>query len=381
MIRSPEQLELWLNSDLPGWLGPDSAGFWRAMNERVSYFRERPPFRFNVIPRGESGLPRGRYDYPQLVVAVSWDGNRVQAYLADELFREHPAQTGADRWLNHAHDWVHNRAFVALTALTFASRRSEADSGQVQISLSDLGERHTLSFCGNHPDVTLIPDFEFLKSLGYCDFRTAVNLEWVPWSERRRTVFWRGAANGIVGEPNDLDVSDWSWLPRVHLCDLAGKLGDRYPVDARITNVTPFLRDRYPSSYIDRIEPYRGEGVRPIDFMRYRYVIDIDGWANAWSGLFQKLLTGSTVLKVNSPGKYRQWYYDRLRPWEHYVPVASDLSDLERAIEFVLTDEAEARAIGERGRQVALAATLESELAHMAGTLDAFLGLGRAEAG
>ena len=36
-------------------------------------------------------------------------------------------------------------------------------------------------------------------------------------------------------------------------------------------------------------------------FGNYKYQIDIDGVSNSWSGLFQKLLTGSPVLKVSSP--------------------------------------------------------------------------------
>ena len=49
--------------------------------------------------------------------------------------------------------------------------------------------------------------------------------------------------------------------------------------------------------------------------------------SNSWSGLFTKLLTGSTVLKVESPMGFRQWYYDRLKPFEHYVPVRPDLAE------------------------------------------------------
>ena len=54
--------------------------------------------------------------------------------------------------------------------------------------------------------------------------------------------------------------------------------------------------------------------MQPEHYMRSRHLIDIDGWANSWSGLFQKLLSGSTVLKVASNKGFRQWYYDRLEP-------------------------------------------------------------------
>ena len=103
--------------------------------------------------------------------------------------------------------------------------------------------------------------------------------------------------------------------------------------------------------------------------MRSRYLIDIDGWANSWSGLFQKLLTGSTVLKVASQQGFRQWYYDRLVPWVNYVPVRADFADLDDAIAFVLENDERAREIGEAGRQLALSLNLESEIYGMAARL------------
>jgi hypothetical protein len=95
-------------------------------------------------------------------------------------------------------------------------------------------------------------------------------------------------------------------------------------------------------------------------FNRYRAHIDIDGRSNSWPGLFQKLLSGSPVLKVASPLGYRQWYYDRLVPWVNYVPVSADLSDLPDKAAWVLSHDIEARRIGEAGRTLAEAITYEA---------------------
>jgi hypothetical protein len=40
------------------------------------------------------------------------------------------------------------------------------------------------------------------------------------------------------------------------------------------------------------------------------------------------------TIKVESGNK--QWYYDDLKPWVHYVPVANNMSDLSSAVDFVL---------------------------------------------
>jgi hypothetical protein len=357
MIRSAEQLEHCLNADLPDCLYSGSPSLWQAMNDKLSYFRERPDYRFTIFPPG--AFPDvHRY---RLAMALLWNGPEVEVHLPGKLIRDD----------SNALQWVYGRAFVVATAMTFATRHAEVSSGQVSIALRDRGEQGALSFCGNHPDAILIPDYRFLQTLGYQEFRASVNRDWIPWSQRKPVVFWRSSAIGCMFEPHDGD--DWSWLPRVHLCDMAAGLAQQYPIDARITGIDPYIQETYPE-YVPAIEQFSGAFVAPLDFMGYRYLIDIDGSANAYAGYFQKLLTGSTVLKVASPRGLRQWYYDRLQPWVHYIPVAADLSNLESAIDFVLTHDREAYAIGQRGREVALAMTLESEMAHMAVTVAAVQG-------
>lgn len=58
---------------------------------------------------------------------------------------------------------------------------------------------------------------------------------------------------------------------------------------------------------------------------KYKYLLDTRG--NSWSGRLQTLLKlGRVVFIADRP--YREWYFDRLRPMEHYVPVQEDMSDL-----------------------------------------------------
>lgn len=49
----------------------------------------------------------------------------------------------------------------------------------------------------------------------------------------------------------------------------------------------------------------------------YKYLVSTDGWT-ASGKLERYLLLGSTVLKEKSP--QMGWFYDGIRPWEHYVP-------------------------------------------------------------
>ena len=84
------------------------------------------------------------------------------------------------------------------------------------------------------------------------------------------------------------------------------------------------------------------------------FAIDIDGYTNAWSGLFVRLLMGCCVLKVESPTGHRQWYYPRMEAWRHYIPVAADLGDLQQQIDWCQSHEKECEQIANQGRELAL---------------------------
>jgi hypothetical protein len=103
----------------------------------------------------------------------------------------------------------------------------------------------------------------------------------------------------------------------------------------------------------------------------FKYQIDIDGNTNSWPGLFKKLLSASPVLKVASPQDYRQWYYDRLRPWVNHVPVESDMSDLPEKVRWLRSHDSVARRIGQCGRELALSLDWETELQRTVPTIAA----------
>jgi hypothetical protein len=181
----------------------------------------------------------------------------------------------------------------------------------------------------------------------------------VPWAARTPAVFWRGHDFGPDG-------CDWHDLPRVRLCSLAEEGAHRHLFDVGLSP----LRGRFTyketgaSSLVKDIVPVR-------NLNRYKYHIDIDGRSSSWPGLFQKLLSGSPILKVTSAGGYRQWYYDRLNPWQHYVPVATDMSDLVEKAEWLQSHDQEARAIGAAARVLAQSMTIDTELRSSVDTVTA----------
>jgi hypothetical protein len=71
--------------------------------------------------------------------------------------------------------------------------------------------------------------------------------------------------------------------------------------------------------------------------MKYKYILDIDGYTNSWEGTIWKLYSGSVVIKQKSI--WKQWYYDELKEWIHYVPVNNDFSNLEEVMNWCLNND------------------------------------------
>jgi hypothetical protein len=63
------------------------------------------------------------------------------------------------------------------------------------------------------------------------------------------------------------------------------------------------------------------------DMVTFKYILDIDGWANTWDGTAWKLNSGSVIFK--SATTWRNWFSDEYLPWVHYIPINDDFSDIE----------------------------------------------------
>ncbi|KAJ7666370.1 glycosyl transferase family 90-domain-containing protein [Mycena rosella] len=85
------------------------------------------------------------------------------------------------------------------------------------------------------------------------------------------------------------------------------------------------------------------------ELYRFKYAIDVDG--TTFSGRYLGLLrSGSLVFKSTV---FEEYFNNWLRPFEHYVPVKADLSDLVQQIAWANTHPEEARLIQQRGMEVA----------------------------
>ncbi len=193
----------------------------------------------------------------------------------------------------------------------------------------------------------LIPDPYCLGSEGFEAIRqTLISDPLPPWAERIPMAFWRGSTTGGKA----LTAQRLEQLPRFQLC----RQSLRHPdlLDARFTAVVQSQDAAAHQATWQRLLELQllAPQVDPLHFGLYRWVVEIDGNVNSWGTLW-KLLLGSCLLRVESPRQ--QWFHQRLRPYEHVVPVAADLSNLEQQLQWCQHHPRHCAAIASAGQALA----------------------------
>jgi hypothetical protein len=258
----------------------------------------------------------------------------------------------------HRRDMIMNRLFSVLQVLVQARVRHGSVIGEEALWLDDFPSGPGLCFSGNSVEHTLIPDSEFWLTEGYATLRGEIDRSWVPWQQRRTPIFWRGSSTGsrqLLMRPS------WRDIPRFRLALLVQELNRPDLFDIALSGIVQIQLD-WEQREIDaevHLQPY----VSPVDFLAHRHSVDIDGNSSSWSGLMSRMLMANTVVKIGSAVGFRQWYYDRLLPWKHFVPVPADMSTLLETAEWLLASPRESEQIAEAGLGLARSLTVLNELA------------------
>jgi hypothetical protein len=255
----------------------------------------------------------------------------------------------------------------AAVILMFAATRPDIQSCRAEISDGEESGAGIVSFSATDRQAILIPDCEFFASLGYARMRSLAGSLQAPWRSRDDTVLWRGTTtgHGRISAP-DMSAANSVLIQRSRLCLAVRGLAG---VDAKFSKIAQSddpARDRARLEGAGIFGPH----LEPATWAKHKYALDIDGNSNAWANLFQRLLLGCCVIKVASQRGYRQWYYDALEPWRHFVPVKADLSDLIEKIAWCKANTAQSAEIAATGQAFAAARTFESEMALGTATLN-----------
>lgn len=156
-------------------------------------------------------------------------------------------------------------------------------------------------------NVLLLPDHQFLQSEFRSYIKEVIGAD-IPWNQKQSQILWRGSRNVNTGyrytaEGYESQLAAHN-LTKIHPRDLACSI--TASVGRLIPDIGQYLNASYDRTSI-------------ADMLQSKYLLDLDGMVNAWSGLFWKLYSNSVVFKLRS--HWEQWYYHELKPFVHYVPL------------------------------------------------------------
>ncbi len=254
---------------------------------------------------------------------------------------------------NEALEPIFKRIFDLLPLFKKFHTSENFKSGWIDINLGDYAKNNGLAFCSNRKNQILIPDTDFISTRGYEDMHLYFRENLILWEKKKEILFWRGSSTGI--SPS----ASWKDLQRIKLCEIASDSKNQHLFDVGLSNIVQLNKSAENEiKILGYLKDYKS--IKLIN--TFKYLIDVDGNSNAWSSLFLKLLSGSVVLKVESEGGYKQWYYDRLIPWQHYVPVNKDLSDLIEKMYWLILNDKTSKAIAKNGKEFAESMLFSSEI-------------------
>lgn len=194
----------------------------------------------------------------------------------------------------------------------------------------------------------MVPDY-WLLDRSYDDDildieRTASSL---PFERREEIIKWRGTLSG----PARPDIDNCADFPRYRLLRQALLHPDI--VDARLVRYDNIPLTPAGDALRRQLESWFGEPAPLLPaaaFAACKYLVSTDGVTAAWKRIPTILWTGSVLLMQH---RWHQFYNPGLMAWEHYVPLANDLSDLKERYDWLRANPERAASIGRAGLEFA----------------------------
>lgn len=168
-----------------------------------------------------------------------------------------------------------------------------------------------------------------------------------PWDKKIEKIYWRGGATGSMNMGYNLETYDK--LPRITIVSLSRSYPDL--IDAKMVGLFEFQNNESSQqlNYIFRIL-FGGDSpkVREVDHMHFKYLAAIDGNTCTWKRVPWIMLSNSVLVKQETDNI--EWFYSAIKPYEHYIPINSRLTDIFQKLEWMKSHDDEVRAISMRAQ-------------------------------
>jgi len=197
-------------------------------------------------------------------------------------------------------------------------------------------------------DLKLVTNKFFLSSDG-CEKPTDLSFlnESIPWASRKDKLLFRGSATGCgIGEDTNMRIKAATMALKNKDWNIKLVLGNNAKpriLDGRLVN--------QDYDKMRRIKIPTTEKMSRAVQGTYKYILHIDGHVSAFR-LSTEMFMGSCILKVDS--EFSLWFSEYLIPYEHYVPVKHDLSNLQDTWSWCLNNPRETEQIAKNARDFAL---------------------------
>lgn len=174
-------------------------------------------------------------------------------------------------------------------------------------------KKYIFTYCAYKNDPTAIrsPDRYYIEREGNKNVLNEIDSNRIDFNNKKSQLTWRGTL------------------------ELGYKTNFFNPENKNDLNQRMYFKYLYDNQLLKNVE-YGDNHLSIPEMIQYKYILDIDGWSNTWDATIWKLYSGSVLLKVRSV--FKQWYYDDLKEWEHYVPIENDLSDLNEKIDWCINN-------------------------------------------
>jgi hypothetical protein len=334
---------------------------------RLSWLRIGPR-KAALYSRGIRLKPRLERDLNIAALALADQGG-VRVDYAPDLKGTHDARLSRDggvvvAGINYVHHLgIGNRAATYAVRLPpiIAMFRAAHRVRHAIANVSDAEEVEPgfIGFDSRNDGAVLVADCDFYASHGYSSFRRAAQAA-PPWRERNDTMVWRGSTtgHGVIAREH-MDPADPTLLPRTAMClRLRGVAG----VDAKLVYVVHSANTDQDTAWL-RAAGIAAGPTNPFAWRNDKFAIVIDGNATPWTNLFSRLLLGCCIVRIATRQGFAGGWYDKdLHAWEHFVPVASDMSDLIEKIAWCQSHGSECGEIAARSQEFAMRRTFDSEV-------------------
>jgi Glycosyl transferase family 90 len=159
----------------------------------------------------------------------------------------------------------------------------------------------------------------------------------IPWNDKRDAAIFRGLLTGLEYDP---DASDEENCHNLIRCRLVYETADSKIVDAKITSTFDKVPEMFNGVNLT------GDSLLKEEMLTYKGFIILEG-NDVSSGLKWAMVSNSVVLMPRP--RFTSWAMEELlEPWVHFIPIRSDLSDVEEKVQWMLDHQAEAQRISHR---------------------------------